>query len=121
MASRPLLLRPGTPVLSRSPGVLQVGLRPPSVTLPDLPAVRALLDELTGPAGHHPADEPAPEAAEALTRLLDAGLALFEVPGVAAHLLAQAGPDAVRRRAARATSPVALSRAHPRNLGFTKK
>ncbi|MFB9764745.1 hypothetical protein ACFFOS_10160 [Nocardioides kongjuensis] len=108
MAYRPLLLRPGIPVLSRSPGVLQVGLVGPCLRLPDVPAVRALLDELAEPGGHLPADDLPPEAAEALTRLVDAGLAVPAVPDVDPHLLAQAGPDAVRRRAAHAAAPVAV-------------
>jgi hypothetical protein len=108
MASQPLLLRPGTPVLSRSPGVLQVGLSAPCLRLPDVPAVRALLDELAGPAGHTPADDLPTEAVDALTRLVDAGLAVPAASEVAPHLLAQAGPDAGRRQAARAAAPVAV-------------
>ncbi|TQK70264.1 MULTISPECIES: hypothetical protein [unclassified Nocardioides] len=107
MASRTLLLRPGTPVLTRSPGVLQVGLVEPSIRLPDIPAVRDLLEGLARPAGHAPADALPTEAATALARLLDAGLAV-PAGDVPAHLLAQAGSDAVRRPAARAASPVAL-------------
>ncbi|GAA1547687.1 hypothetical protein [Nocardioides humi] len=118
MASRPHLLRPGTPVLARSPGVLQVGLSGPTLRLPDLPEVRRLLADLTGRGA--PGDARAAEAAgelpaaaaDALTRLLGAGLALPAPPDAPdpglAPLLAQAGPDAVRRRAARAASPVAV-------------
>jgi hypothetical protein len=117
MASPPLLLRPGIAVLNRSPGVLQVGLSAPSLRLPDVPAVRALLDELAEPAGHAPSDDLPAEAAAALARLVDAGLAVPAVGDVAAHLLAQTGPDAVRRQAARAAAPVAVDApVSPRSL-----
>lgn len=108
MASPPLLLRPGTPVLSRSPGVLQVGLVGPCLRLPDVPDVRRLLDDLAGPAGHGPADDLTAEAARALTRLVEAGLAVPAAPEVSRHLLAQAGPDAVRRQAVHASSTIAV-------------
>jgi hypothetical protein len=120
MASRhpPLLLRPGTPVLSRSPGVLQVGLGTPSLRLPDVPEIRRLLTDLGGPAapastGPAPVDPAAlaPDAADALDRLRAAGLVVATAdrpdPELAA-LIAQTGPDGVRRRAARAATGVAL-------------
>lgn len=109
MASRPQQLRPGTPVLNRSPGVLQVGLTGASLRLPDVPEVRRLLGALASPSGH-PAPDTAgdPDAAEALTRLREAGLVLPVDPETPAHLRAQAGADAVRRQAARAASWVAL-------------
>ncbi|AIY16911.2 hypothetical protein GUY44_16255 [Pimelobacter simplex] len=101
-----LVLRPATPVLNRGPGVLQVGLDPPRACVPDDPSVRRLLDALARPAGH-PADAPltAP-ASTALARLHEAGLVLPaprhpHAPGLR-PLLAQFGPDAPRRHAARA-------------------
>lgn len=105
-----LVLRPGTPVLNRGPGVLQVGLDPPRACVPDDPSVRALLDALARPAGH-PADAPLPASATtALTRLHEAGLVLPapprpHPPGLG-PLLAQFGPDAVRRHDARAAARV---------------
>ncbi|GAA3539568.1 hypothetical protein [Nocardioides daeguensis] len=109
MASRPHQLRPGTPVLNRSPGVLQVGLTGASLRLPDVPEVRRLLGALASPSGH-PDPDPAgaPDAAEALARLRESGLVLPVDPTTPAHLRAQAGPDAVRRQAARAASCVVL-------------
>lgn len=107
-----LVLRPGTPVLTRGPGVLQVGLDPPAARVPDDPSVRHLLDALARPAGHR-ADAHLPEpAATALTRLHEAGLvlpapALPRRPGLST-LLAQFGPDAVRRHEARAATRVHL-------------
>lgn len=110
MASRSHQLRPGTPVLTRSPGVLQVGLMGPRLQLADTPEVRRLLDALAGPTGHVDADDLPTGAADALMRLVDAGLAFLAPtkPTAPAPLLAQAGPDAVRRQAARAASPVAV-------------
>ncbi|MBM0126318.1 hypothetical protein [Pimelobacter simplex] len=108
MASPPLLLRPGTPVLSRSPGVLQVGLVGPCLRLPDVPDVRRLLDDLADPAGDGPGPDLPAEAARALARLVEAGLAVPAAPQVSPHLLAQAGPDAVRRQAVHAAIPIAL-------------
>ncbi|MBM7515728.1 hypothetical protein [Nocardioides nitrophenolicus] len=111
MAPRTQLLRPGVPVLRRSPGVLQVGLAGPVVRLPDVPAVRGLLDELTAPAGHLPAPSPgelSDEAATALRRLVEAELVVPAAADPPAYLLAQAGPDAVRRQEARAAVAIAL-------------
>ncbi|TNM37630.1 hypothetical protein FHP29_17715 [Nocardioides albidus] len=117
MASRPLLLRPGTPVLSRSPGVLQIGLLGPRVRLPDVPEVRRLLEDLAGSSGRAAAAGLPAEAARALDRLVGAGLALPAPDAAApsetgtgdlAALMAQAGADAVRRRAARADLLVAV-------------
>ncbi|WP_408898825.1 hypothetical protein ACJ5H2_06870 [Nocardioides sp. R1-1] len=118
-ALRPLL-RPGTVVLLRSPGVLQVGLSGPTLCLPDLPEVRRLLTGLREPHGPHAVAEAAQlpaAAAQALERLLGAGLAL-PAPAAAATppelapllppLLAQTGPDAVRRAAARRSAAVVL-------------
>ncbi|MDQ6524422.1 hypothetical protein RB608_12455 [Nocardioides sp. LHD-245] len=116
--SRPHLLRPGTPVLARSPGVLQVGLSGPRLRLPDVPEVRRLLSDLGGPgdpnapgrAAPDPVDLP-PAAADALDRLRAAGLV---VPAAGsgdpalATLLAQTGPDGVRRQAARAAPGLAV-------------
>lgn len=120
MASRTRLplLRPGTPVLARSPGVLQVGLSGPSLRLPDLPEIRRLLTDLGGPGDRAPGGRgtpgPAdlsPAAADALDRLHGAGLV---VPATDPHdpelttLLAQAGADGVRRHAARAVPGLAV-------------
>jgi len=114
MALRPRLhvLRPGIPVLARSPGVVQVGLSAPALCLPDAPEVRRLLDELAGRGcPSSPEDLPA-AAAAALTRLLDTGLAIPATPArpdpAPAALIAQAGADARRRQQARMTTPVAL-------------
>ncbi|MBS4752552.1 hypothetical protein KG112_06990 [Nocardioides sp. zg-ZUI104] len=126
-----LSLRPGVPVLSRDARVVQVGLDSPVVRLPDSPAVRSLLRALGRPGGltapgapgepgepgEPGADAGAPEAvqvADALARLARAGL-LVEVSRhergtdpVLGLLRAQYGPDAVRRRAARAAALVAV-------------
>lgn len=118
LATRRLALRPSVPVLARSVGVLQVGLDAPTVLLPDEPEVRRLLDALGRPGGVLPGeDEIAPPVAAALSALLAAGLVLdvgsssaADAPLVA--LRAQFGPDAVRRRAARAGAAVAV-RADP--------
>ncbi len=105
-------LRPGVPVMARSPGILQVGLVDRAARVPDVAEVRRLLTGLTrsggapAPAGQEPA------ASEAFHRLVDAGLAVSVPPGPPdpsmTALLAQSGPDAVRRHAARATSPIAV-------------
>ncbi|XBB68196.1 hypothetical protein ABFU82_02485 [Nocardioides sp. WV_118_6] len=107
-----LVLRPGTPVLHRTPGVLQVGLDPPRASVPDDPAVRRLLSALGRPTGH-PADAPLSEsAATALARLREAGLVHpappWPLPPGLGPLLAQFGPDAVRRHEARAAARVAV-------------
>lgn len=102
LGTRRLVLRPGTPVLARSPGIVQVGLDAPAVRLPDEPAVRALLADLLRPRG-------LPEETEAdpgvLDRLRAAGLLVVVPDGAAGAaeqvLRAQFGPDAVRRHAAR--------------------
>jgi hypothetical protein len=115
LGKRRLTLRPGTPVLARSPGVLQVGLDEPGVRVPDEPAVRSLLSALGAGRGvTEPLDELDPESAGLLERLRAAGLVVV-VPdgeGVAdpadVLLRAQFGPDAVRRRAARARAVVAV-------------
>ncbi len=113
-----VLLRPGTPVLTRSAGVLQVGIDPPTVRLPDSPTTRRLLAALDRPAGlpaagtddgADGADRAAIEAA--LDRLRAAGL-LLVVPAVGGGadvvLQAQFGPDAVRRRTARSQAVVVV-------------
>lgn len=110
-----LVLRPGTPVLNRAPGVLQVGLDPPRTCVPDDPAVRRLLTDLGRTTGHR-ADAPLAEpAATALVRLREAGLVLPAPPWPLAPglgpLLAQFGPDAVRRHAARAATRVVVQAA----------
>lgn len=107
--ARRLVLRPGTPVLARSPGIVQVGLDRPVVRTADEPGVRELLAGLARPRGL-----PEDAAAEPVLvgRLRDAGL-LLVVPdtevGTAEQVLrAQFGPDALRRRAVRARAAVAL-------------
>lgn len=114
-----LALRPGTPVVTRSPGVLQVGIDEPTVRLTDDPAVRRLLSLLSRPGGAPApiADLSAPVAA-ALAHLECAGLVLRVPPGgrvddpLDVVLRAQFGPDAVRRRARRDRAAVAV-RADP--------
>lgn len=78
----PVTLRPGTPVMLRERGYLQVGLAHPTsrrgagVLLPDSPAVRRLLDDLRRPTGI-PRDAAAasgPAGGTVLDRLDDAGL-----------------------------------------------
>lgn len=106
---RRLVLRPGTPVLARSPGIVQVGLDEPAVRVADAPGVRDLLAALARPPGL-PAETGADPAL--LGRLRAAGL-LLVVPdreaGAAEQVLrAQFGPDAVRRHAARAPAAVAV-------------
>lgn len=108
MSSR-LLLRPGTPVMARGPGVLQVGLDGPVAQLPDQPATRDLLSAL----GRFPG-VPHGTSSPALDRLDATGL-LVVVPGSEAVpepadqvLRAQFGPDAVRRRAARSAAAIVV-------------
>lgn len=109
-----LTLRPGTPVMARSPGVVQVGLDEPAVRVDDDPAVRRVLAALDRPGGV-PAGEELPAAVtDLLHRLEQAGL-LIEVPDAEVRpdpalvtLRAQFGPDAVRRRAARAAATIAV-------------
>ncbi|WP_435770880.1 hypothetical protein [Nocardioides sp. SYSU DS0651] len=115
LGSRRLALRPGVPVLARSPGVIQVGLDEPSVRVDDGPDVARLLAALSSMGGlpEEPGDL-APAADRVLARLREAGLV---VPIAAAErvadpslttLRAQFGPDAVRRQAARAEAAVAV-------------
>ena len=114
LGTRRLVLRPGTPVLARSPGIVQVGLDAPVVRLPDEPAVRALLADLLRPRG-------LPEDTDAdpglLDRLRAAGLLVVVPEGVAGPaeqvLRAQFGPDAVRRHAARPPGAVVAVDAPP--------
>ncbi|NHA00151.1 hypothetical protein G5V59_08345 [Nocardioides sp. W3-2-3] len=106
---RRLVLRPGTPILTRSPGVVQVGLDEPVVRAADAPGVRDLLTALARPRG-------LPEETDAepalLERLRAAGLLVVvpdgEVGSADQVLRAQAGPDAVRRQAARAGATIAV-------------
>lgn len=115
VGKRRLTLRPGTPVLACSPGVLQVGLDEPGLRVPDEPAVRSLLSALGAGRGvPETPEELDPEVAGLLGRLRAAGLVVV-VPdgeGVAdpadVLLRAQFGPDAVRRRAARTRAVVAV-------------
>jgi hypothetical protein len=103
--------------MARSPGVVQIGLSGSSACLPDDPAVRRLLDALRRPAGVDP-EQPLPApAADALRRLQDAdlvvGVPAGEQPRSASltTLLAQFGPDAVRRHDARAAARVVVQAA----------
>lgn len=117
-----LTLRPGVPVLARSPGVLQVGLDEPALRVEDEPTVRRLLSALGRPGGV-PADAAAdeglsPAASAALERLERAGL-LISVANAERYadpallsLRAQFGPDAGRRQQARASAAIAV-RADP--------
>lgn len=109
-----LTLRPGTPVMARSPGVLQVGLDEPAVRVPDDPAVRRVLIALARPGGIPDAGSLPPTATDVLDRLAHAGL-LVEVPDTELRpdpslvtLRAQFGPDAVRRQASRAAATIAV-------------
>ena len=109
-----LILRPGTPVMARSPGVLQVGLDGPSVCLPDEPAVRRLLSLLRRPTGVTPALSLSEAATAVLGRLRELGLVVSVAvddeprPRALSTLLAQFGPDAIRRHDARATARVVV-------------
>ncbi|HVK28794.1 MAG TPA: hypothetical protein VM575_10650 [Nocardioides sp.] len=103
-----LLLRPGTPVMARATGLLQVGLDGPTVQLPDHPDTRDLLAAL----GRFPG---VPDGTGApLDRLRAAGLLVVVpdsemVPEPADQVLrAQFGPDGVRRRAARSSAAVVV-------------
>lgn len=109
-----LLLRPGTPVMARAPGVLQVGLDGPTVQLPDQPDTRDLLAALGRFPGVPACTGGAGGADAALDRLDAAGLLVVvphseAVPEPADQVLrAQFGPDAVRRRAARSAAAIAV-------------
>lgn len=113
--SHHLVLRPGTPVMARAPGVLQVGLDEPTLRVPDDAPTRDLLAALVRPAGV-PTPSPDLPAASAgtLDRLHAAGLLAVVpdgegVPEPADQVLrAQFGPDAVRRRAARAQAGIVV-------------
>lgn len=117
-----LTLRPGVPVLARSPGVLQVGLDEPALRVEDEPTVRQLLRALGRPGGM-PADGRAgedlsPAASAVLDRLERAGLLVtvanaerYADPALVS-LRAQFGADAARRQQARASAAIAV-RADP--------
>lgn len=113
--STAVALRPGTPVLAREPGIVQVGLTGPRALLPDDPDVHRLLVALDRPGGTEPDDETlGPAAALALARLEEAGLVVSLTAAdqtrdpTAITLRAQFGPDAVRRQAARSATGVAV-------------
>ena len=72
--TRARALRPGTPVLSRAPGVVQVGLDGPKALVPDDVDVHRLLDALRRPSGAESDHTLSPTAARALAHLEDAGL-----------------------------------------------
>ncbi|GAA3648654.1 hypothetical protein GCM10022237_05380 [Nocardioides ginsengisoli] len=114
LGARHLILRPGTPVMARSPGVVQIGLAGPSACLPDDPAVRRLVDALRRPTGLDPAEALPDAAADALRRLQDADLVVAAFlgeeprPRALTTLLAQFGPDAVRRHEARVATRVVV-------------
>lgn len=102
-----LRLRPGVPVLRRDPETLQVGLRRPlAVRLPDRPSVRALLDALATGTDPAPPDD---DAARALATLSAAGLLVDATTDAADADLMHFGPEAARRRTARAGGTVGLA------------
>lgn len=120
-----LTLRPGIPVLARSPGVLQIGLDEPALRVEDEPTVRRLLSALGRPGGV-PADaageDLSPAASAVLDRLESAGLLItadnaerYADPTLAA-LRAQFGPDARRRQQVRTGAAIAV-RADPATVG----
>lgn len=116
---RSITLRPGTPVLLREPGFLQVGLSHPAsgspgvVRLPDTPDLRRQLDLLRHPT-LAAADSPEPDLGALIARLDDAGLLVDCPPPSAANLVgltraqAQFGRDAERRLRSRAAGEVAV-------------
>lgn len=114
LGTQHLTLRPGVPVMARSPGVLQVGLDEPALRVDDDPAVRQVLTALARPGGV-PADEELPaQVVGVLARLDRAGL-LVTVSGAERYadpalvaLRAQFGPDAVRRQEARAAATIVV-------------
>ncbi|WP_370287720.1 hypothetical protein [Nocardioides sp.] len=119
-------LRPGLAVLRRGAGVLQVGLDDPCLRVEEADGVGELLAALDSAPGlllesPDPADPTAPawttHQRAALRRLDEAGL-LIPFPGAQADdldraLLARSGPDAERRRRARAALRVVV-RGEPR-------
>jgi hypothetical protein len=110
-----LLLRPGIPVVRRDAETLQVGLHPPlAAQVPDVPEVRALLEDLR--RGSAPGDL-TPLAARALDSLLAAGLAFPVAPGTrppeVAVAQAQFGADGVRRVVGRAGHRIGVRAAEP--------
>lgn len=101
--------------MARGPGVLQVGLDGPTAQVPDSPDVRDLLAALGRFPGLPAAALELPYAAGAALDQLDAVGLLVVVPDGEAVpqpadqvLRAQFGPDAVRRRAARARAAVVV-------------
>lgn len=110
-----LTLRPGTPVLARSPGVLQVGLDRPFLRVPDDPATRSLLAALNRPGGvPRDPDLLPPASGRLLDDLQHAGL-LVSLPDDqplgdtrTVTLRAQFGADAARRVRAREEAVVAV-------------
>lgn len=79
MRSHHLMLRPGTPVMTREPGVLQVGLDDPILRVTDEPAARELLQQLRQP-GVVRAASVGPPANDRLLARLDAAGLLVVVP-----------------------------------------
>lgn len=109
-----LTLRPGVPVMARSPGVLQIGLDEPALRVDDDPAVRRILAALARPGGVPDDEELPPQVIGLLARLDGAGL-LVTVSDAERHadpalvaLRAQFGPDAVRRQEARSAATIAV-------------
>lgn len=101
--------------MARTAGVVQVGLDPPAVRVPDDPDVRRLLAALGRPGGiPMEYDDLPPPAAAALASLEETGLVLAvpdaeQVSEAAVVVLrAQFGPDAARRHQARAEGRIAL-------------
>lgn len=110
-----LTLRPGVPVLARSPGILQVGLDEPAVRVADVPVVRTVLGALARPGGVPTSDGLEGAAVDVLERLDRAGL-LVEIANDERRpdpclgvLRAQFGSDAVRRHAARTATGVVVT------------
>lgn len=114
LGTQHLTLRPGVPVMARSPGVLQIGLDEPALRIDDDPAVRRILAALARPGGVPDDEELPPQVIGVLARLDRAGLLVtvsdaerHADPGLVA-LRAQFGPDAVRRQEARSAATIAI-------------
>ena len=112
--SHHLILRPGTPVMAREPGVLQIGLHDPLLRVRDEPAARELLQRLNQPGVVRPAPVGQPTADRLLARLDAVGL-LVAVPDderttdrALDALRAQFGRDAPRRHDTHAGARIAV-------------
>ncbi|MCX6400992.1 MAG: hypothetical protein NTX33_13820 [Propionibacteriales bacterium] len=121
LGTQHLTLRPGVPVMARSPGILQVGLDEPALRVDDDPAVRRILVALARPSGVPPDEELPPKVLDVLARLDLAGL-LVTVSDAERHadpalvtLRAQFGSDAVRRQEAHSAAAIAV-RGNPASI-----